>query len=138
MAPSFVLTAKGRSHAGDAELLVSRKVVRTADLPTAVLFKHPLPANRIFELIRLKPHFSELTSLSQARCVTEVFLHMVYVGSGTASRHTLLPQVWLDTQGRGMCSAVSRLLGGNAVFTSRRSVRVQWMTSSNVLLVTTG
>ena len=44
-----------------------------------VLFKHPLPALVTFELIRLKPRSSELTSLSQALCVTEVFLHMVFV-----------------------------------------------------------
>ena len=91
MAPSFVLTARGRSHAGDTELRVSRKVFRTADLPTAVSFKQPLLALVIFELIRLKPRSSELTSLSQALCVTEVFLHMVYVEAellpGTHSCH---------------------------------------------------
>ena len=50
----------------------------------------------MFELIGLEPRFFKPNPLLHVHRVTEVFLHMVYVGSGTASRHTLLPQVCLD------------------------------------------
>ena len=65
-------------------------------------------------------------------------------GSGTASRRTLLPQVCHDTvfledhlRLRDVLWGLAPprgSLGGNAVFTSRRSVRVQWMTSSTFSL----
>ena len=64
--------------------------------------------------------------------------------SGTASRHTLLPQVCLDTvfqeghfRSRDVLLGLAPprgSLGGNAVFTSRCSVWVQWMTSSTFSL----
>ena len=47
-----ILTAKGRSHAGDAELRASRKVFRIVDIPITVLFKQPLPIQLIFRAHR--------------------------------------------------------------------------------------
>ena len=86
--------------------------------------KQPLPIHVIVEFIKLTPRFSELTSLSQARRVTEVFLHMVYVEAevlpGTHSCHRSVSMQFsqMATSGsrlrrhkssRGMCSDVSRL-----------------------------
>ena len=97
MAPSFVLTATRRSHAGDTELRTSRKVFRTADLPTACVVQAAASRPRHF-----RGHQTQTALLRAHVAIASALRHRGLSAHGvrrsaSASRHTLLQQVWLDT-----------------------------------------
>ena len=116
MALSFVLTAKGRSHAGDTELRTSRK---------SFPHRRPPDCSVVQAAASCPPHFrahQTQTALLGA--------HVAFASAlryrGLSAHGALLPQVWLDTvflEGHSRSRDVLRgSPGGNALFTSRRSV----------------